>query len=148
MKTIRVIVCGSRYFNDYDLLKSSLLRVLGQVLDQVEIVSGTCRGADELGERFAHEFNLPLAQFRPDWNNLGNAAGPIRNGQMLDYALQANFPIVIAFSNGKTHGTKDMVNKALNAGVQTYQVFWELPPYDSKVGSITWFPAKFQPRYN
>ena len=40
MNLFKVVVAGGRYFNDYDLLKNKLDRLLTNYLPHVEIVSG------------------------------------------------------------------------------------------------------------
>ena len=63
----KLIIAGSRTFNDYDLLKTNVTNI-----DTItEIVSGTAKGADLLGERFAVENNIPIKKFSP------NSAGEI-----------------------------------------------------------------------
>jgi predicted Rossmann fold nucleotide-binding protein DprA/Smf involved in DNA uptake len=54
---MKVIIAGSRNFNDYNLLKSSCDNLLTQFTN-IEIVSGTARGADKLGESLT--FNLKI----------------------------------------------------------------------------------------
>lgn len=49
--------------------------------------------------------------FVADWKRYGKAAGPIRNSQMLEYVKQEN-PLVVAFWDGESHGTRDTINKA------------------------------------
>ena len=108
----RMIVCGGSNFNDYSLLESSLNRVLSEYSnDIIEIISGHAKGADSLGERYALEKGLKCTIFKAEWSKYGRAAGPIRNSQMLEYAQQKN-PTVIAFWDGKSHGTKDTITKA------------------------------------
>lgn len=50
----RVIICGSREFDDYDLLKEKcdliLSRKAADPTEKIVIVSGCARGADRLGE--------------------------------------------------------------------------------------------------
>jgi hypothetical protein len=53
--------------------------------------------------------------FKADWDKHGKAAGPIRNQQM---AQEADG--LIAFWDGKSRGTKDMIQKALNYGLETH----------------------------
>ena len=50
----KVIVAGTRTFNDYDFLKATLDNLLAG-LQNIEIVSGGARGADFLGELYAME---------------------------------------------------------------------------------------------
>lgn len=102
---MKVIIAGGRDFNDYDLLKRNCDAALknNQI---IEVVSGTCRGADLLGERYAREKGYPIKQFPADWN-LGKKAGFIRNKQMADYA-----DALIAFWDGKSPGTRNMIHLA------------------------------------
>lgn len=56
MKYLRVIIAGSRGFTNYDLLSDKSSKIISEILrnnydiSDIEIVSGTARGADELGE--------------------------------------------------------------------------------------------------
>ena len=67
----KVIVAGTRYFTNYGLMCKKLDTLLCNLKD-IEIVSGTARGADSLGEKYAKEHNLFLKQFPADWNKYGN----------------------------------------------------------------------------
>lgn len=100
----KVIVAGSRGFEDYELLESKLDFYLSQHSD-VEIVSGTCYGADELGEKYAIKHNLPIKEFPADWNKYGKSAGYKRNCQMAEYA-----DACVVFWDGKSRGTQHMIN--------------------------------------
>jgi hypothetical protein len=101
---MKVIIAGSRTFNDYELLK----RVCNETLTTItEIVSGTANGADKLGERYAKEKGYSIKQFPADWNKHGKSAGYIRNKQMAEYA-----DALIAFWDGKSKGTKHMIDLA------------------------------------
>lgn len=103
---MKIIIAGSRNFNDYNLLKSKCNFFLKNQ-DHIEIVSGMARGADQLGLQYASENNCPVTKFPADWKNFGTKAGYIRNLQMAVYA-----DALIAFWNGKSRGTKMMINLA------------------------------------
>lgn len=103
----KVIIAGSREFNDYQLLVSKLNKILINRLPDVEIVSGTARGADKLGEQYALEYNLPIKQFPADWNTHGKKAGYLRNVEMAKYA-----DACIVFWDGESKGTKHMIDIA------------------------------------
>jgi hypothetical protein len=102
---MKVIIAGSRNFNDYNLLKSSCDNLLTQ-FNNIEIVSGTARGADKLGERYAREKGYSIKEFPANWN-LGKSAGYIRNDEMAQYA-----DMLIAFWDGTSKGTKHMIDLA------------------------------------
>ncbi len=116
----RVIVCGGRDFNDKGLCFSQLERILAYY-DKIEIVSGHAKGADTFGEEYAKTHDLPIAIFKPDWKQYGRGAGPVRNREMLRYALEEN-PVVIAFWNGSSRGTKNMIDQAEKAGAKVHIV--------------------------
>lgn len=126
---MRIIIAGSREFNDYNKLKQETLRIINELnfkdyntkRENVEIVSGTARGADQLGERFAKEFNLGLARFPADWS-IGRQAGYLRNAEMGKYAKQdKEIGVLIAFWNG-SKGTKHMIDLATKDGLKVYIV--------------------------
>jgi hypothetical protein len=118
----KVIIAGSRSFNDYELLKSKMLHYLkGFDLSEVEIVSGTARGADQLGERFAREFGCKLKQFIPDWDTYGKRAGYLRNMDMAKYANAC-----VCFWDGKSRGTKHMIDIAKKEGLKLRVVRYDL----------------------
>lgn len=120
----RVIVCGGRDFYDKALLFDSLDRIL-RGMDSVEIVSGHARGADAIGEEYAGARSLRLKIIKAEWKRYGHAAGPVRNGQMLRYAM-GDAPMVVAFWDGKSRGTKDMMRRAQDAGVKVQVVGYGL----------------------
>ena len=93
---------------------------LKQICDQflqdqnnIEIVSGAYyRGADKLGEQYAKERGFKITRFPANWNKYGKAAGPKRNEQMANYA-----DALIAFWDGKSRGTKNMIDFAEQLGL-------------------------------
>lgn len=66
---------------------------------------------------------MPVAHlcFPAEWNKYGNAAGPIRNGQML---REGKPDLVLAFGYGR--GTDDMVTQARNAMLPVVRIVKEL----------------------
>lgn len=118
---IRIIIAGSRKFNDYIKMLNKLDELgihLLATMDDIEIVSGHASGADTLGEKFAKAYNYPLKIFPADWNTYGKAAGPIRNEQMVKYAAEANRGILVAFPIGESKGTRNMIKLAKQYGLE------------------------------
>ena len=126
MKELRVIIAGSRDFNDYDLLKKSAIDIFNKktmLPDLSRIVSGGARGADTLGERFANEMGLEITRFIPDWDGLGKRAGYVRNAEMAKYSVEDyNDGMLIAFWDGKSRGTKHMIDLANKHGLEVHIV--------------------------
>jgi hypothetical protein len=108
---MKVIIAGSRHFNDYKQLKMELDLYPADI---TEVVCGEAKGADLLGKKWAHSNNVKVSSFPADWGKYGKSAGPKRNMQMGDYADQ-----LIAFWDGESKGTKQMIDymKRLNKGV-------------------------------
>lgn len=109
---MKVIIAGSRNFNDYKFLCEKCDKILSNQKD-IEIVSGTANGADKLGETYAIENNYKLTKFPADWNKYGKTAGYLRNMQMAEYA-----DALIAFWDGKSKGTKHMIDLAKQYGLK------------------------------
>jgi hypothetical protein len=129
---MRTIIAGGRDFADYELLKDKCDYYLGSQAE-VEIVSGRCHkgvltfvaddgikvyGADGLGERYAKERGLSVKYFPADWR-LGKIAGPLRNARMAFYA-----DALIAFHDGVSRGTNDMISKATEKGLKVKTVIY------------------------
>ena len=72
---MKVIVAGGRDFRDYELLKRTLDNFQQEYGNITEVVSGTAKGVDKLGEQYANENNTPIKRFVPDWQGLGKKAG-------------------------------------------------------------------------
>ncbi len=109
----RVVVAGSRDFNNYNLAKIHIEVCISRIREQYTLVfvSGGCRGADMLGERYAKENGFRVERYHADWDTYGKSAGPIRNRQMAEIA-----DYVICFWDGKSQGTKSMVDFAQKLG--------------------------------
>lgn len=118
MEDIRIIIAGGRDFSNYSLLKQSVDTIVKNFHNEnLTIISGTARGADTLGEQYAEEQHLSIRRFPADWDTYGKNAGPIRNAQMATYASEGAKGILIAFWDGKSKGTKNMINEASNKGL-------------------------------
>ena len=119
----RVIIAGSRSFNDEDLFDNSIHDILlGYDTDELEIISGCCTGADAMGEDYAERWEIKLTLFPADWATYGKAAGPIRNEQMAQYAAEADHGILIAFPIGESRGTRNMVKLAKQYGLEVHVI--------------------------
>ena len=103
---MRVIIAGGRDFSDYEKLSERVLHLLS-AQDQVTIVCGEARGADSLGKRLACEKGWEVLSFPADWDKYGKAAGYKRNEEMA-----RNADALIAFWDGKSKGTKHMIDIA------------------------------------
>lgn len=107
--TKKVLVAGCRGYTDYQEAKEFIDDVLTESLKEHDIIilSGGCRGADSLGERYADENGLPIEIHPADWRRYGRAAGPKRNKEMADAC-----DVVICFWDGETKGTGGLISYA------------------------------------
>ena len=109
----RVIIAGTRTFENYSLLCEYVDFKLSKVDDEIEIVSGGARGADLLGERYAKEHGYKLRVFPAQWSIYGKRSGPMRNAKMAKYA-----DALIVLWDGKSPGTKNMIDEAKKNGLK------------------------------
>ena len=130
MKELRIIVAGSRDFDDFELLWKSVEKIQRGIveekfrdLNRVCIVSGTARGADKLGELYAERTGLHTSRFPADWDGLGKRAGYVRNAEMAKFAVEdGNYGVLIAFWDGQSRGTKHMIDLANKYGLEVHVV--------------------------
>lgn len=108
----RLIIAGGRDFNDYETLKNYVDFKLSRTEDEIQIISGGARGADTLGERYAAERGFSLRRFPADWERYGKSAGVRRNKEMAQ-----NADALIAYWDGFSRGTKNMIDEATEAGL-------------------------------
>lgn len=113
---MRVLVCGGRDFNDWDLFWKTMFEISKKDVITT-IIHGNAKGADsfaaEWGKSFAHE----VLAYPADWKTHGKSAGPIRNQKMLD---EGKPDLVIAFPGGR--GTAHMVKIAREAKIEVIEI--------------------------
>ena len=120
---MKVIIAGGRDFDNYNLLTTTISNFEKEHGKVTEVISGTARGADILGEIYANINNIAIKKFRPDWDNLGKRAGYVRNTEMAAYAKR-NDGFLIAFWNKKSKGTKHMIDYAKKVKLNTIVIHY------------------------
>jgi len=119
----RVIIAGGRDFKDYQLLNHwcDKLLITKRVYATIVVVSGKQMsedeegnkwGADYFGEVYAEENGFKVDPYPADWKKHGKAAGFIRNDKMSQHADG-----LIAFWDGHSRGTKNMIDLATKRGL-------------------------------
>lgn len=109
---MRVIIAGSRDIFEPDLLEAAI-RDSG--FNITEVFSGTARGVDRLGERWAAQRGIPVRQFPAQCGQYSRAAGMIRNQQMVDEA-----DALIALWDGRSPGTRGTIRMARAKGIPVF----------------------------
>ena len=109
---MRVAVVGSR-----NLIVDDLEKYIPK--EATIIVSGGARGIDSCARDYARKKGLIMVEFFPDYEQYGRRAPLIRNDKIVDYA-----DLVIAFWDGKSHGTKYVIDKCneTNKKISVYKL--------------------------
>ena len=110
MSKFKIIVAGGRSFNNYDLLEQKLDYYLPSKINEghdIVIISGTAKGADSLGEKYAINKGYEIERFPANWDKYGKSAGYRRNVDMANVA-----DACIVFWDGTSPGSKHMIDIA------------------------------------
>lgn len=115
-----VAFTGGRDFYDRAFVRSTLDTILKKY-PEFTVVVGDCKtGADKYVTEWAQFFrpdNLEI--FEAPWRYLGNGAGPVRNGRMVERILQEPERAVVAFPGN--NGTADMTRQSREAGLTVWE---------------------------
>ena len=76
-----------------------------------EIVSGGAKGIDSCAREYALRNNIALIEILPDYKRYGRGAPLKRNLKIIEYA-----DIVISFWDGKSKGTKYVIDNCYKSG--------------------------------
>lgn len=115
----KVIIAGGRDFDDYKYMSSELTELFENSAYfkgiTIKIISGMAKGADSLAIRYADEHKLTKILFPANWKAYPRIAGFLRNRDMLNIATH-----LIAFWDGKSSGTKGMIDIAQEKGIPVW----------------------------
>jgi hypothetical protein len=116
---MRVLICGDRNWEDYELIEAEIRNLLRRLGDDEEltVIHGCARGADSLAGQASKSLKVDhIEEYPALWETYGRGAGPIRNQQMLKEGRPTQ---VIAFHDDLEHsrGTRDMVRRAERADI-------------------------------
>ena len=103
---MKVAVIGSR-----GLSVSDLGRYLPE--NTTEIVSGGAKGVDTSAREYALSHEIKLTEFLPEYTKYGRSAPLKRNITIIEYS-----DIVLAFWDGKSRGTKFVIDNCRKLGVE------------------------------
>ena len=104
-----LVVAGGRDFNDFDLHKREVCKLMWKELApyEVVIISGECpRGADYWAKLAAQALKLRYMGVPAEWSTHGKAAGPMRNAYMAEHGSG-----LLAFWDGESKGTGNMIGE-------------------------------------
>jgi hypothetical protein len=109
---MKVIIAGSRENITYD----DVVKAISQSKFVIStVISGTARGVDRFGEKYASENCINIEKYPADWDKYGKSAGYRRNELM---ATKAD--ALIAVWDGQSKGTKHMIDIAKKNGLSVF----------------------------
>lgn len=134
----KVIVAGGRDFTNQDVCDRVLNKAFSKMDRLIEVVCGEAKGADTCGKVWAQKNNKGIKSFPANWKDIEtepvlirsneygqyNAlAGMVRNHKMGDYA-----EALVAFWDGRSKGTKDMIEYSREIGLRVLVFDYEGVP--------------------
>ncbi|MGN1090332.1 MAG: hypothetical protein ACI4Q6_08030 [Huintestinicola sp.] len=107
---MKVAVIGSRGLN---------VSNLGDYLpeDTTEIISGGAKGVDSCAREYALSRDIKITEFLPEYEKYGRAAPLKRN-----ITIIRNADLVLAFWDGKSKGTKFVIDNCEKMGVEVRMI--------------------------
>lgn len=110
----RVIVCGSRRWNDRARIEATLYEIAIRFGSDLTIVHGGAKGADRIAEQEAQKAGLLIEAHPADYSDgAGKLAPLIRNSKMASLGAD----LCVAFWDGRSTGTAHMMEMARAHGI-------------------------------
>ncbi len=110
---MKILICGGRDF-PHECRVWDWIRENVHPKQDIVIHGGCPTGADKFADDACNFFQIATLVFKPDWRN-GPKGGPERNQRMIDEGRPDR---VVAFWNGGSPGTFDMLKRASKAGIR------------------------------
>lgn len=110
---MRVLITGDRHWKNMKVIENELKKLPSDTT----IIHGDAPGADTIGAFVAERLGLKVKPFPAEWHIYKRGAGPVRNQKMLD---EGKPDFILAFHDNikDSKGTKNMINKGVNAGIK------------------------------
>jgi hypothetical protein len=109
---MRVLVCGSRRWQDRDAIINRLADLTYRN-PEVTIVHGNAGGADKIAHQEAQKLGFFVEPHPADWKQHGKRAGYLRNEEMVNLGAD----LCIAFWDGRSNGTRHTMDLARDHGI-------------------------------
>lgn len=120
MGMIRVLITGSRSWENAELIDQDLARLEGRYgYARLIVITGGAAGADKVGGKVARDRRIHVADVGALWDKNGRAAGPLRNHAML--GLQPHLVLAYHYEASlewAKSGTYNMVKQAREVGIK------------------------------
>lgn len=105
MKPYRILITGSRDWQDRDTLNEALADVVRLIPahQDIAIVHGAARGADTMADQWARVYGATVEAHPANWAKHGRKAGPIRNAVMVSTGADICLAFIKNGSAGATY---------------------------------------------
>lgn len=116
---MRLLITGSRNWTDSHAVLNKIVYYAMAGREDLTVVHGACpTGADAIADSVCDFLGVNVERYPADWDRYGDAAGPLRNQQMVDTKPD----LVIGFVTPESRGTRDCLRRAKAAGIETIVV--------------------------
>jgi hypothetical protein len=120
-EVFRVLVTGSRDWDDAQELRLALISACVPHLPAVLVVHGACpSGADAMTAEWASDYGVRTEPHPADWGKFGKAAGFRRNAEMV--GLGADLCLAFYRQGAGNKGTDHCASQAEKAGIPVRRV--------------------------
>lgn len=134
MPELRILITGSRTWDDYDTIAKTIVKTIGEYIqehpelrsrpvDWVTIMHGNCpSGADYLADHFATtKLKCNVERYTADWSVHGRSAGFKRNRRMVNMLPD----VCLAFIRDRSKGATNCRDLAKAAGIATETIYYD-----------------------
>lgn len=118
---MKVVITGTRDTESALRLRPVIQGALRSLPPGSIVITGDALGVDLLAKKEAEKMGIKVVSEKADWKRLRLAAGPVRNGKMLDHNPDEVWYFHPALPQSK--GTKDCVQQARRRGIPTQGFF-------------------------
>jgi hypothetical protein len=123
---MKIIVCGTRGTDtekNYQVFDGEIGDLCNfHKWDELEFVHGNCSNSPDMFVlRYAEEAGVPderVYAFPAEWDAHGKQAGFIRNAIMAEFVRDNGGGETIAFWDGKSNGTFNMIKESVRCGIR------------------------------
>ena len=130
---LRILITGSRDYGSTHAERVRMRHMLDLALtptttrnwywlaENVTVVHGGARGADQLAHALATELGMNTEVHPAAWDEHGKAAGFIRNQHMVDLVADLCLAFPLGIEHGRSRGTQHAMAAAKKAGIPVQQ---------------------------
>lgn len=122
MKTLKLLITGSRVQNNYSLLEKGIEKVKEITgLQPTTILHGGAKGIDQLAKNYAKLKQIHETELRPDYMKYHYKKAPLKRNE--DLVNNSDVVLAIYSNRGKTGGTAYTANFAIKSNILVIEIY-------------------------